>query len=392
MTHAFSVCNPNHGLPPTTYYFTPYPTTIAIFSRLSSFVSNKYIYRMSRISEEEALDLFFNAPLDELCARANAEKEARHGKSVYWVNNRQINYTNVCVLHCKFCAFSRIKKDSPTAYDWNYETIRDKAAEAIQGGARELHIVGGLHPDHPFDYYIEMLRKLRKEFPSANLKAFTAVEICHFAKISKQSPEQIMATLKDAGLDALPGGGAEILVQSVRDKICPGKETGEEWLDVHRAAHKLGIPTNATMLFGHIEKIEDRIAHMKMLRDLQDEAPGFFAFIPLVYHPEHNALHQIVPNITSEEDILRTVAVSRLFLDNFPHIKAYWIQMGIETAMKALHAGASDLDGTIIEEKITHAAGATVPVGMSPERMQSLIKNEGLVPVERDALYERFYN
>ena len=150
---------------------------------------------MSRISEQEALDLFFNAPLDELCARANAEKEARHGKSVYWVNNRQINYTNVCVLHCKFCAFSRIKKDSPTAYDWNYETIRDKAAEAIRGGARELHIVGGLHPDHPFDYYIEMLRKLRKEFPSANLKAFTAVEICHFAKISKQSPEQIMATL-----------------------------------------------------------------------------------------------------------------------------------------------------------------------------------------------------
>ena len=259
---------------------------------------------MTRISEQEALDLFLNAPLDELCARANAEKESRHGKSVYWVNNRQINYTNVCVLHCKFCAFSRIKKDSPTAYDWNYETIRDKAAEAIGKGARELHIVGGLHPDHPFDYYIEMLRKLRKEFPSANLKAFTAVEICHFAKISGQSPEQIMATLKDAGLDALPGGGAEILVQSVRDKICPGKETGEEWLAVHRAAHKLGIPTNATMLFGHIEKIEDRIAHMKMLRDLQDEAPGFFAFIPLVYHPEHNALHQIARQLPAHQSLL----------------------------------------------------------------------------------------
>jgi aminodeoxyfutalosine synthase len=180
------------------------------------------------------------------------------------------------------------------------------------------------------------------------------------------------------------------LVQSVRDQICPGKETGEEWLDVHRAAHRLGIPTNATMLFGHIEKPEDRIAHMKMLRDLQDEAPGFFAFIPLVYHPEHNALHKIVPNITSEEDILRTVAVARLFLDNFPHIKAYWIQMGIDTAMKALHAGASDLDGTIMEEKITHAAGAKVPVGMSPSRMRELILNEGLTPVERDAMYETF--
>ena len=345
---------------------------------------------MSRISEAEALDLFKNAPLKELCAMACAEKERRHGKNVYWVNNRQINYTNVCVLHCKFCALSKIKKDSPTAYDWNYDTIRAKAAEAIANGARELHIVGGLHPDHPFDYYIDMLAKLRAEFPKVNLKAFTAVEICHFSKISGQSPEQIMATLKNAGLDALPGGGAEILVQSVRDQICPGKETGEEWLDVRRAAHRLGIPTNATMLFGHIEKPEDRIAHMKMLRDLQDEAPGFFAFIPLVYHPEHNALHKIVPEITGEEDILRTVAVSRLFLDNFPHIKAYWIQMGIDTAMKALHAGASDLDGTIMEEKITHAAGAKVPVGMSPSRMRELIIGEGLTPVERDAKYETY--
>lgn len=345
---------------------------------------------MSRLSESEALDLFKNASLDELMAMANSEKERRHDKKVFWVNNRQINYTNVCVLHCKFCAFSRIKKDSPTAYDWDYDTIRDKAAAAVSSGARELHIVGGLHPDHPFDYYIEMLRKLRKEFPAANLKAFTAVEICHFAKISGQTPEQIMATLKDAGLDALPGGGAEILVQDVRDRICPGKETGEEWLAVHRAAHKLGIPTNATMLFGHIESPEDRIAHMKMLRDLQDEAPGFFAFIPLVYHPEHNALHNVVPEITSQEDILRTVAVARLFLDNFPHIKAYWIQMGIETAMKALHGGASDLDGTIMEEKITHAAGATVPIGMSPSRMCSLITAEGLVPVERDAKYETY--
>ncbi|MCF0215153.1 MAG: aminofutalosine synthase MqnE [Fibrobacteraceae bacterium] len=345
---------------------------------------------MNRLTEKEALDLFVNAPLDELCPKANKVKEQLHGKSIFWVNNRQINYTNVCVLHCKFCSFSKIKKDSVTAYDWDYNTIRNKAEEAVKGGARELHIVGGLHPDHQFDYYIDMLRKLRVKFPKANLKAFTAVEICHFAKISGQSPEHIMATLKEAGLDALPGGGAEILVQSVRDQICPGKETGEEWLNVHRAAHKLGIPTNATMLFGHIEKPEHRIAHMKMLRDLQDEAPGFFAFIPLVYHPEHNALHNIVPEKTSEEDVLRTVAIARLFLDNFPHIKAYWIQMGIETAMKALHSGASDLDGTIVEEKITHAAGAKVPVGMSPERMKALITAEGLIPIERDAKYETY--
>lgn len=343
-----------------------------------------------RLSFNEALNLFKNAPLEDLCKMADSAKREHHGDKVFWVNNRQINYTNVCVLHCKFCAFSRIKKDSPTAYDWDYQTIRNKAEEAINVGARELHIVGGLHPDHPFTYYIDMLRDLRAEFPKVNLKAFTAVEICHFAKISGQTPAQIMATLKDAGLDALPGGGAEILRKEVRDKICPGKETGEEWLEVHRAAHKLGIPTNATMLFGHIESFEDRVDHMERLRKLQDEAPGFFAFIPLVYHPEHNALHNIVPNKTSEEDILRTVAVSRLFLDNFPHIKAYWIQMGIETAMKALHAGASDLDGTIIEEKITHAAGAKVPVGLTPAKMQEYIRNEGLTPIERDAKYETY--
>lgn len=346
--------------------------------------------RNMRLSFNEAVDLFKNAPLEDLCKMADVEKQARHGDKVFWVNNRQINYTNVCVLHCKFCAFSRIKKDSPTAYDWDYNTIRNKAEEAINVGARELHIVGGLHPDHPFTYYIDMLRDLRHEFPKVNLKAFTAVEICHFAKISGQTPEQIMSTLKDAGLDALPGGGAEILRKEIRDQICPGKETGEEWLDVHRAAHKLGIPTNATMLFGHIESFEDRVDHMERLRKLQDEAPGFFAFIPLVYHPEHNALHNIVPNKTSEEDVLRTVAVSRLFLDNFPHIKAYWIQMGIETAMKALHAGASDLDGTIIEEKITHAAGAKVPVGLTPSKMQDLIRAQGLTPVERDAKYETY--
>lgn len=343
---------------------------------------------MKRITEQQALELFNHAPLTDLCKMANEVKESMHKKDVYWVNNRQINYTNVCVLHCKFCAFSRIKKDSPTAYDWDFATIYSKALEAVTNGARELHIVGGLHPDHPFSYYIDMLKELRAKFPHVNLKAFTAVEICHFAKLSKKTPKDILQTLKEAGLDALPGGGAEILVQSVRDKICPGKETGKEWLEVHKEAHKLGIPTNATMLFGHIETLADRIAHMKMLRDLQDEAPGFFAFIPLVYHPEHNAMHKIVKNITSESDILRTVAIARLFLDNFLHIKAYWIQMGIDTALKALHAGASDLDGTIIEEKVTHAAGATAPVGMTPTKMKSLIIGEGLKPIERDAKYD----
>ncbi len=345
---------------------------------------------MMRLSTNEALDLFLHAPLSELTEKANQFKEAKHGKNVYWVNNRQINYTNVCVLHCRFCAFSKIKKDSPEAYDWSLETVFQKANEAIARGARELHIVGGLHPDHPFEYYLEMLAMLRKAFPQVNLKAFTAVEICHFAKKSGNSPTEILLRLKEAGLDALPGGGAEILVQNIRDKICGKKETGEEWLAVHRAAHQLSIPTNATMLMGHIESPEDRIQHLEMIRCLQDEAPGFFAFIPLVYLPERNDLNRLVPNRTSEEDILRTIAISRLFLDNVPHIKAYWIQMGIETAMRALHAGASDLDGTILEEKISHAAGASAPVGLTPQAMQQLILNENLIPVERNAKYKTF--
>lgn len=340
-----------------------------------------------RISKEEALELF-HMPFDELCGLANAEKEKRHGKNVYWVNNRQINYTNVCVLHCSFCAFSKIRKTDANAYDWTLKQITEKASEAVKGGARELHIVGGLHPDHPFEYYMQMLSSLRRKFPGVNLKAFTAVEICHFAKLSKRPVKDVLLDLKSAGLDALPGGGAELLGEAIRKKICGKKESGAEWLEVHREAHRMGIPTNATMLFGHIEKLEDRIEHLSLLRDLQDEAPGFFAFIPLVYHPENTSLGHRVKQKTSEEDILRTIAVSRIFLDNFPHIKAYWIQTGVPTALKALHAGASDMDGTIMEEKVTHAAGAETSIGMSPERMRSIILGENLVPVERDALYD----
>lgn len=342
-----------------------------------------------RISKTEALDLYLNAPLEELFEKANAVKESLHGKSVYWVNNRQINYTNICVLHCRFCAFSRIKKDSPTAYDWDHPTILKKAEEAVKQGAQELHIVGGLHPDHPFEYYVEMLQKLRNAFPEVNLKAFTAVEICHFAKLSGSSASEILTVLKTAGLDALPGGGAEILVQNVRETICGRKETGKEWLRAHESAHRLGIPSNATMLFGHIETLEHRIEHMAMLRELQDKTHGFFAFIPLVFHPENNSLGRMIGKKAEPEEILRLIAIARLFLDNFPHIKAYWIQLGLETALKALHTGASDLDGTIIEEKITRAAGAVTGQGMSPEKMRNLILGEGLIPVERNARYEK---
>lgn len=343
-----------------------------------------------RLQNAEAEWLFEYAPLDGLMALADGVKRKRHGDAVYWVNNRQINYTNVCVLHCSFCAFSKIKKDSPTAYDWNHETVLAKAQEAVDRGARELHVVGGLHPDHGFDYYVEMVRMLHTAFPKVCVKAFTAVEVMHFAKLGNISVEQVLLTLKDAGLEALPGGGAEILVQSVRDEICGPKETGEEWLQVHRVAHKLGIPTNATMLFGHVESFAHRVSHMEMIRSLEDEAPGFFAFIPLVFHPDFNSLGRRVGKKTSEEDRLRTIAVARLFLDNIPHIKAYWVQLGLDVARRALHGGASDLDGTIIEEKITFAAGSEAGQGLSVKAMEDLIREEGLRPVERDAMYREY--
>jgi len=318
-----------------------------------------------RITEEEAVWLFRKAPSGDLFHLADTLKRKRHGDSVFWVNNRQINYTNVCVLHCRFCAFSKIKKDSPTAYDWNIAQIVEKSREAIDLGARELHIVGGLHPDHAFDYYVEMVRTLRAEFPQVCIKAFTAVEVQHFAKLDGRSVEAVLTDLKLAGLDALPGGGAEILLPGIREEICGTKESGEEWIDVHRTAHRLGIPTNATMLFGHIETFEHRVGHMAWLRKLEDEAPGFFAFIPLVFHPDNNALGRQVKNKTSPDDRLRTIAVARIFLDNIPHIKAYWVQLGLDVARLALHAGASDLDGTIIEEKITKAAGSVAGQGLT---------------------------
>jgi aminodeoxyfutalosine synthase len=341
------------------------------------------------LNKSQALE-FFNLPFQELATLANDFKKELHGKNVCWVRNRQINYTNVCRLHCSFCAFSKIKKDSPVAYNMSLAEILAKAKEAVNLGARELHIVGGLHPDNPFYYYTDMLKTLRKEFPGVNLKCFTAVEICHFAKQEGRSVESILAELKEAGLDTMPGGGAEILVPKIREQICGQKESGEEWLSVHRAAHKLGIPTNATMLFGHIENLEHRIVHLEMLRDLQNETGGFLAFLPLVFLPQNNTLGRQVKNRTSEEDILKTIAVSRLFLDNIPHIKAYWVQLGVETALKALHCGASDLDGTVMEEKISHSAGANSPSEITASHLQMLIEKQGLIPIERDAYYQPF--
>jgi aminodeoxyfutalosine synthase len=348
------------------------------------------VKNQERLTEQEALWLFQNASLDTLGALANESKQKLYGSKVYYVHNRQINYTNICVLKCKFCAFSQIKPDSPEAYDWSIEQIVQKAKEVAQKGARELHIVGGLHPDHSFDYYLEMLGTLQQECPQVNLKAFTAVEILHFSKISGLSVEQVLAQLKSVGLVSLTGGGAEILVPEIRKQICSPKDTGEEWLSVHRMAHSMGLVSNATMLFGHIEAYSHRVAHMALIRQLQDDTQGFNSFIPLVFHPENTNLQHKIPQKTPPEDRLRTIAVARLFLDNIPHIKAYWVHLGLETAAKALHFGASDLDGTIVEEKITKAAGSSAGIGMTVDALRGLIEKEGLIPVERDALYTEY--
>ena len=354
-----------------------------MFQQVKSKIENQ-----ESITVEEGVFLYEHVPLHQLGELANSVKENRFGKDMYWVNNRQINYTNICVLSCKFCAFSEIKKDSPIAYDWSLDQIIEKAGVAVQNGARELHIVGGLHPDHDFDYYIEMMGTLSKTFPEITLKAFTAVEIFYFSKISGLTVPEVLAKLKEAGLVAMPGGGAEILVPEIRKKICGAKETGEEWLYVHEEAHKLGIRTNATMLTGHIESFHDRMMHMKYLRDLQDRTNGFFAFIPLVFHPENTNLRHKIKEKTPPEDRLRTIAVSRLFLHNFEHIKAYWVHLGLDVTRNAMQFGASDLDGTIMEERITQAAGSETPQGLTKDMLLQMIKEEGCTPVERNALYE----
>ncbi len=342
----------------------------------------------SPISQDEALYLFEKAPLEELYALAHSVKCSLHQDDVYWVNNRQINYTNICIKSCSFCAFSKIKIGDDGAYEFSLEEICQKAGEAVERGAKELHIVGGLHPDHDYSFYPTMIQTLKELYPEVILKAFTAIEILHFSTISGKSVEAVLKELQSCGLQSLTGGGAEILEPKMRNKICKGKESSEEWISVHKQAHALGVFSNATMLFGHIESYSDRVAHMNYIRDLQEESKGFFSFIPLVFHPDNTRLGKKVGAKTSEEDILKTIAVSRIFLNNVPHIKAYWMQVGLETARKSLRCGASDLDGTIMEERITNAAGATRGSGLTVNELEEMIKSEGLVPVERNGMYE----
>ena len=337
-----------------------------------------------RIDDAEALGLFESRDLlaiGELAALANRRV---NGDRVYFNVNRHINYTNICVNRCTFCAFSKGVEDDG-CYTLALGDILAKAAEAAAGGATELHMVGGLHPELPFDFYLEMLAAIRADSPSLHIKAFTAVEIDYFAKLTGQSVERVLGELKEAGLGSMPGGGAEILGARVREQICPEKISGERWLEVIACAHRSGLRTNATMLFGHIEAAADRVDHLHRLRALQDETGGFQAFIPLAFQPDNTR----VPGATGVGgvDALKTLAISRLYLDNFRHVKAYWIMLGLKIAQVSLCFGVNDLDGTVVEEKIGHDAGADSPQNLSKEDLCELIRKAGKVPVERDTLY-----
>lgn len=363
-----------------------------------------------RLSEDDALELFETDDIFFLGDLASYIAEKKNGRKAYFIRNRHINPTNICVNRCRFCAFSRSKGEDE-AFELTIDEIISKlkvqsSKPKVQNSKfktknsslithysslpfREVHIVGGLHPDWPFEYYLEMLSTIKRSFPKLHIKAFTAVEIDYMSRISGLGLKETLLALKRHGLDLMPGGGAEIFDGEVRNRLCPEKISGERWLEVMETAHIAGIKTNATMLYGHIENYGHRVDHLLRLRELQDRTGGFQAFIPLSYHPKNT---EIGGFYSSGIDDLKTIAVSRLVLDNFPHIKAYWIMLGEKISQLALLFGADDLDGTIVEEKITHSAGATTGESMTEEQLAHLIKMAGRIPVERDSFYREVRN
>jgi len=362
-----------------------------------------------RISEADALRLFESKDLNALGAIADLARQKKVGNRASYIINRYINYSNYCILSCQFCSFARKKRDAD-GFELTIPQMVEKAREALKLGITELHIVGGLHPSLPFSYYVDMLKALsalngssgtgvspvRPEpkltgetpvpLPKLHLKCFTAIEILHLAWLAKKSVEQTLRELKAAGLESLTGGGAEIFRKEVRSAIAKGKESAEEYLDVHRTWHRLGGRSTCTMLFGHVESLADRVDHLRQLRALQDETKGFVGFVPLPYQPENNRIP--VEHPPTGFDALRTIAVSRIYLDNFDHITAYWVGMGMKLAQVALSYGADDLHGTIIEEHIFHMAGATSPQLQTEMEMVKAIREAGRTPVQRNTFYE----
>ena len=342
-----------------------------------------------RLTFEDGMILYRSTDLLGVGRLADSSRRKRYGKKAFYVVNRHLNYTNICMNLCRFCAYARQEGDDG-GYTMSIEQAKEWVMSHPEGVVHEIHIVGGLNPALPMDYYLDLLKTVKNAQPDATIKAFTAVEIDHLAMTSKRSIEKVITLLKDAGLEMLPGGGAEIMSDRVRNALFPRKIDSRRWLEIIEAVHSAGIKTNATMLYGHIETLEERVDHLLKLRALQDRTGGFLAFIPLAFHSKNTKLSHLPP--TTATDDLKTIAIARLILDNVPHIKAYWVMIGEKLAQVALSFGADDLDGTIVEEKISHMAGATSAAGLTRQEMIRLISAAGFQPVQRDAFYHPVKN
>ena len=345
----------------------------------------KKVRNGERLSFDDGVALFCEPDLLALGALANEVREKRHGDRTYFNKNMRVEVTNVCVASCLFCSFAKLEEGAPGSHTMKLEEAWRELEVRMDDPPSEVHIVNGLHPGLPFSYYEELLRGFKRIKPDVHMKCFTAVEIHFFARHYEMTYEEVLTKLREAGLDSLPGGGAEIFHPDVRQRISGDKATADEYLEVHRVAHRMGMRTNSTMLYGHVETFEHRVDHILRLRALQDETKGLQAFIPLAFHPDGNGMKNL-PAPTAVDD-LRTIAVSRLLLDNVDHIKAYWVSSGTDVAQIALRFGADDLDGTIVHETIYHAAGSRVPQGLRENELIRLIREAGRIPVERDTLY-----
>jgi aminodeoxyfutalosine synthase len=346
------------------------------------------IQAYERLDFEDGLTLMESDDVLQLGELADAARRRRGGgDEVYFVQNLYLNQTNVCRVKCKFCAFAVTQKQEGAYTYTGDELVEDALRQRELTGFTEIHMVGGESPHVDFDYYVDIIRKLNEAMPDVHLKCFTASEIHHMTKLSGLTHEEVLRELRDAGLGSLPGGGAEVFADRVRRLVAPGKEHPDFWIDTHRTAHGLGIPTHCTMLYGHVETYEERVDHLLRLRALQDETRGFLAFIPLAFHPENTVFERRGWTFTPGSDDLKLIAVSRLLLDNVPHVKAYWIMMGLPLAQVALHFGADDVQGTVVREEIFHAAGAETETEQKIEELVRVIQAAGRVPVQRDTLY-----
>ena len=340
-----------------------------------------------RISIDDGIRLFQSPNLLAVGYLANIVRERKNSNNAYFIYNQHINYSNICTNLCKFCAFGK-DKDSDHAYEMTVEDVRQKVRDRLSEPITEIHMVGGIHPDLPYSYYTDLLKVIKEERPDVHIQAFTCVEIAHLAEISGLGLARVLEDLKKEGLGSIPGGGAEVFSPRIRELTCEKKLSGSGWIDVAKTAHKVGLHTNATMLYGHIESLEERMEHLDMLRKTQDETNGFLAFIPLSFHPKNTELANMSKfSRTSGVDDLKNIAVARCFLDNFPHIKAYWVMIGQKLSQIALSYGADDVDGTVKEEIITHMAGAETEQAMSRDQLLRIIREAGRTPIERDTLY-----